>query len=574
MDTTTPEAGRRPPRREWIAISCVLLVGLFLSMLPHLLRWSQTGSAQWLCDTDELVPYGQILAHSSRMHPWKMGDPALPSGGASMYPWIQLGPWTLLANWTGVGPIGAFALMRFYAGLTVGLGLYLILRTPGRAMLGAALTVIVLSDHGFTSGIPFVKHWMSVVQIATGNPSEALNGWAGVMRQFRLITPGLSFLSLALVLFTLMRVRERPTTGRIWAAGLALGLCIVTYFFYWTTAVSAIGLLAILDRRSWKTYAAILVIGGIAGSPAVIQTSLIKAQYGSEWLARNEFMMPLLHPIHMLSKRALVLCVVAGFAVWRWNRTLLPLWAMQFCALGLSQSHELTRLYIQPWHWQDLSEMIGILNLAGIAGVLYERHLAQRRWAAVALWLLASAQFAGGTYLRAWSTDHNRDSARIERFRKEWMELSRTLPSEALQENSVIGGEIDMTQWAVLHRNVRSLTGATALSPSVNNRQWMERRMVNAHLKGLPEDQIEGSARGEYAALWESGSMTEAEFAAQPAAFRKLWQEIRADPKPYLDRFGVRYAVTRVGATPFNVDTGAWTVLSESAHWKLWERKP
>jgi predicted neuraminidase len=41
--------------------------------------------------------------------------------------------------------------------------------------------------------------------------------------------------------------------------------------------------MAILDRKSWKTYAAILVIGGIAGSPAVIQTSDGKVHITYTW---------------------------------------------------------------------------------------------------------------------------------------------------------------------------------------------------------------------------------------------------------------------------------------------------
>jgi hypothetical protein len=127
-----------------------MLAGVLLAVLPHLLRLGRTGDPTWLSDIDELVPYGQQVSFAHHQHPWRMGDPALERGGATVFPWIQFGPYLIGARALGTGPMGTFILMRIWAGASLALGFHLALRgdPPGLARCGA------LDPADFGSGSP------------------------------------------------------------------------------------------------------------------------------------------------------------------------------------------------------------------------------------------------------------------------------------------------------------------------------------------------------------------------------------------------------------------------------------
>jgi len=569
---TIPTAGQSR-RGEWLPLCLLLSAGLLISMLPHLLQWVRTGDATWVCDTDELVPYGQLIAHSYQQHPWKLGDPALPSGGASMYPWIQFVPWILLSKAMNLGPVGVLMLMRVFAGLSLGLAMHLLSKRPGNRIASFALALIALSDCGLTGLAPLYNHWAAVLKVITGSNTGGLNGWGGLPPAFRLITPGLSFIGLGLALFSLIELRAGPTSRKTWLAGIAFGYCVASYFYFWTAVGGAIALLALIDRKNWKRYLIVLLIGGALGSPALIQNFLTKAAYGEEWLARNEYFVRLSSPSHSFPKKLVVGYLLTGFAVWRWNQRLTPIWLTGLVALALSQSHELTQIWMQPWHWTMAAAMLNNLIVLHLGLDLYERWIGGRRWGSVLLIALATSTFAGALILRGWSSQHNLESARMESGRQAWLELLAANPTLRLEPGSVIGGDTSATDWAVIYNGVRPLTGATEISPSVNNLQWLRRRVLNGFLRGATEDSIKRLAYEDWGVVFNLSFLSPTARQEEMADVALTWREFHLDPEAELDRQGVRYLVLPPTSAPPHTTAPTWTRIAASPSWQVWERK-
>ena len=84
--------------------------------------------------------------------------------------------------------------------------------------------------------------------------------------------------------------------------------------------------MAILDRPRWKAYLLVLVLGGMIGSPALLQNFLTKARYGDEWLTRNEFFTHRANPVFWMHGKLFVVYALGAAYVWFLRRTLLPVW--------------------------------------------------------------------------------------------------------------------------------------------------------------------------------------------------------------------------------------------------------
>jgi hypothetical protein len=558
--------------REWPTAALLMALGLLIAVFPHLVRWASTGDAVWICDTDELVPYGQIISQAYREHPWKLGDPALPSGGASMYPWIQFAPWMLLTRLLDLGPVWVFGVMRVVAGLSIGLGSYLLARRPGTALLGGILAVLALADHGLDSGLPFLNHARAVLQILAGTPDETLHEWAAPLMQYRIITPGLSFLSMAMALHGLILLREAPSPRRLAYAGIAFGYCIAAYFFFWTSIGGAIGLLLFIDRANWRWYAGVIAIGLLVGSPALLNNILTKATYGDEWLVRNEYFVRSERPLFIFPRKMMALYAVTGFWIWRYHQRLAPVWLAGAVALFLSHSHLLTKVFMQPRHWHIMAGLLAtFMVLHALAdGWTWLTH--NRRWATPTLIAIAIAQFAGALVIRHWATDQNRGSAQTESNRQKWLRFLKANPALHFEPNAVVAGDTTATDWAVLYSGLRPLTGAVDLSPSVNNAQWLRRRTLNAWLKGIPEDQVHISADAEYGVWFNRSFLTPAQREKDLATFRSTWREYETDPTPDLTRMGVRYLILDASATPPTAVQSTWQRLPTQGDLQVWQR--
>lgn len=549
-----------------------MLAGVLLAVLPHLLRLAKTGDPTWLSDVDELVPYGQQVSFAYHQHPWRMGDPALERGGATVFPWIQFGPYLLGARALGSGSLGTFILMRIWAGASIALGLYLLLRGIRPGWLAAGLAILLVSDQGLYRGIPLLMQATSILSILQGQPLEILHEWSQVLPQLRMISPGMSLFSLLLTLFLLVRLHREPTTRHAIHAGLGLGLCIATYLYFWTAAVIAIGCLAVLHPSRWRLYFIVLALGGCVGSPALLQNFLTKLHYGDEWLVRNEYFVPVQVRVWNPPKLAIAVYALLAVYVFRFRPVLQPLWWTGLAAILLSQSHHITGILLQPFHWLMVPGPLAAILFLHATADAWRRWVPDRFPTGAVITLLVAAQFSGGLLLRGWATDRNRASASIEERRQSWLAFLRANPGLKLTPNAVIAGDPQITDWAVFDQGLRPITGSLGVSPSVDNAQWLRRRVLNGYLKGFSETNVHGSAFSEHSVWFELGQMDEAARNRQIGVMRETWRDIDADLNLACDAFAVRYLMTPIGATLHRPVLDQWRIIGTNVSWELRER--
>lgn len=561
-------------RQDSIILACLVLVGLVLSLLPYGVRAFQTGDPIWVCDTDELIPYGHIISHAYHQHPWRLGDPAQPAGGASMYPWMQFVPAILASKWIGGGTWGATFLMRVWAGVTIPIAGYLLLRRDRKLWLGACLALIFLADHQMTEGVPILRHFAATLEVLRGNTSQDLHQWSSPLRQFRIISPGVSFISLGLSLFTIIRLRD--DSGRraiVWAA-LAFGFCIASYLYFWTCIAAVLVGMAVLDRPRWKAYLLVLVLGGIAGSPALIQNFLTKARYGDEWLARNEYFARRSNPVFWMHGKLFILYALGGAYVWFIRRSLLPVWLAGTAALAYTEFHYFTGIYIQPAHWLFVAAPMGIVLLFHAAADAWERWAPNNRISTGVVVAFAAMHLAGALTLRSWAANNNRETAAMEANRQSWKRFLLHAPNLSLATNAVIAGDTKVSDWAVISHALRPLTGTVALSPSVNNEQWARRRALNAYLRGFQRTNVTESAFAEYGVWFHLASLNPQETEAETRQLREEWTRIASDPQQWVDTYSVRYCVLpATNAFPLEKNP-RWHSLARSQEWQVWECRP
>jgi len=575
MTQDATEKGQAKPgswsRQDSVFLVVLIVVGLALALLPYGMRWFQTGDPVWVCDTDELIPYGQVISHSYHQHPWKLGDPAQPSDGSSMYPWLQFVPAILASKLVGGGTWGTTVLLRVWVGLTLPIASYLLLRRTRRLWLGACLALLFLGDHQMTEGIPILRHFAATAEVLRGNPSNELHQWSSPLRQFRIISPGVSFISLGLALFTIMRLPQDSGRRAILWASLAFGFCIGSYLYFWTCIAAVLVGMAILDRPRWKAYLLVLVLGGMIGSPALLQNFLTKARYGDEWLTRNEYFTHRANPVFWMHGKLFVVYALGAAYVWFLRRTLLPVWLAGAAALAYTEFHYFTGIYIQPAHWLFVAAPMGIVLLFHAGADAWERWAPKGRLVTAAIVSITALHLSGALILRSWATNNNRETAAMESNRQSWKRFLQDAPNLSLATNAVIAGETQVSDWAVISHALRPLTGTVALSPSVNNEQWARRRALNAYLRGFTQTNVTTSAFAEYGVWFHLASLNPKQTAEETQQLQAEWARIASAPQDWIDAFSVRYCVLPI-TTPFPLEKSPrWRQLARSNQWHLWE---
>lgn len=281
-----------PPRRA-IRLATLappalaMLAGLFVAILPHLMQAAKVGSPAWIADHDDLL----YLTYTSRAyvhHPASLDDPMDPDSGICTYPWLQMGPAVLTARALGLGPLGVSIVWRAWGGLAMPLMAYFLLEqamrgAPGlagegrrsvRRWVAAGLAALTVSDPGFVGGQPWFRQAQITAQVLSGRiPADLLDNRPQIHREWRVITPAISLPFLLAFAWLLSRAREAPSRGRIVASGIAYGLLFHVYFYFWTAATVALGLLALVDRSKRRVALGTGVLGGLIGLPAVLSTS-------------------------------------------------------------------------------------------------------------------------------------------------------------------------------------------------------------------------------------------------------------------------------------------------------------
>lgn len=565
---------RRPLGRSDLGplLACIV-AGLIVALWPHLVWWRSLGEPTWISDNDDLL-YLSVAGRSYFEHPARLSDPARPQGGPTLYPWSQFAPAVLTAHGLGLGPANILLVWRAWAGASLALAFYGIVRlaTP-TPRVAAALTFLMLLDCGFLDSRPIVQQARVAARVLLGQTGGLFATKPLIFNQYRIITPGLSLYALALFVWLLLRARAAPTRERVTLAGLGLGMLFYVYFYYWTAAGLALALLWAIDvgHRSvaWRAAA----IGAVVGLPEVVRSALVRQGAADGWPMRVNLFLPISRTGELLVHKEALLALALTFA-WCWTRERrwLPLWTVAASGWLLSNHALLTGLQIQNDHWSYVRAPCLTWLMVVLALVpLVERALATRRGTAAVLALLA-AFGAVGLGLRHLEATRTTETVAIQNRWKAYR--AQRAGAERLAPNAVIAGDPAFVNCAAIAEDQRPLNHYSVLvSPSISDAEWDARVALNAFLLGADRatfaaEQTQWADRTAWGP-WARDPNRQAERLASRLA---AYDRAARGPEAALDRFSVRYLALPTGHAPSSGRGSGWALRQQGPSWGLWER--
>lgn len=541
-----------------------------MALLPHVVWWLRVGEPVYFADHDDLL-YLSVTGQAYFNHPLTLGDPTQVSGGATTYPGLQFVPGIVLARILRLGPSAIDVFWRAWAGVSIGLGSYVVIRQFVRGpALAAALAIFFMADVGVFSANPLWKQGVVAFQAATGRAPGLFDTFPQLLVQWRIITPALSFGYLLLHIWLLARARERPTWPRLFASGIGFGLLFHSYFYYWTSAGLALVLALALDAGHRRVYFHTGWIGGLIGLPAIVSGYLVKRAYSPDWLHRTDNFLPIARFSEILVPKAgLILLAIGLAAAWLRRRDLLYLACLAGSGLALTNHQVATGLQIQNFHWVYVwAPCVSLLVILLLAHVLMRSPWPRPVvWAAIAVW---GVHVSAGLWLRAQEATRSAQSLELmnvyTRYRAQ--RLRADVPS--LPANLTVAGDPDFVEFAVGLENLRPLDHyCVAFSPGVRDAEYGERMALNAVLRGVDRSAFLAGQAKELTTGWGPWSRDPRLRAARLDFLSAAYDACAADPTALIDRFGVRI-VARANATP--PPGSDWQPIQSGPSWHLWER--
>jgi hypothetical protein len=535
----------------------------------------------WIADSDELL-YLAVAGQSYFEHPFHLADPMLQGpSGRSMYPWIQFAPGILPARALHLGPLAIGFFWRAFAGVSMGLGMFLALRKIiRRPWLAAAGATWMLSDPGMLTGQPFFQQLAAMLKLAPLIRGDYLiAGEPQIMRLWRIITPGLSLVYLLLFLIALLHLRSSPSRRSTVFAGIAFGLLFYVYFYYWTAAGLALVICAALDKRLRHPSILAGLIGGLVGSPALLGGLSLKNSTGHDWLQRTDTFVSIPH----FSEQLWFIvpdCVLMISLLWvlTRRRDLLPLWALAFSGMILANHQIVTGLQIQNSHYIYIfGPVFSLLAVSGFAAVA--QHFERRRPLLVKCCAIAlcAGSLLSGLWLRAAEAELTaiplKLQADLARYRSQ-RERSTEDPIGRLIPNSVIAGDPMFLDLASIVEDQRPLTHyAVLISPSVSNQEWDRRDALNAYLTGQTLEEFVVHQDEFFQHLVYGPTVHDpAARATRIESRENEFQKITADPETALREFNVRYIALTSNQTLPPAIASKFALLQNGPTWVIWQR--
>lgn len=539
----------------------------------------------WIADSDELL-YLAIAGQSYFDHPFHLADPILQGhSGRSMYPWIQFAPGILPACLLHSGPLSISLFWRAFAGISMGLGIYLviwkIIRRPWMAAAGATW---MLSDAGILTGQPLFQQLAAMRKLALVRGDYLIAGEPQIMRLWRIITPGLSLVYLLIFLFALLHLRASPSRRSTVFAGSVFGLLFYVYFYYWTAAALAILICAILDRGLRRSFILTGLIGCLIGVPAILSGSSLKNSTGHDWLERAESFVPIPH----FSNQFWFIvpdCVLMISLVWILirRRDLLPVWALAFSGMILANHQIITGLQIGNYHYiyvfGPIFSLLAISALATAAG-----HFAQRRPLLVKCCVagVCAGSLLSGLWLRATEAQLTAIPLKLQSDLTQYRSQREDGPGDLargpiarLVPDSVIAGDPIFLDLAAIMEDQRPLTHyAMLFSPAVSNEDWDRRDALNAYLTGQTIEEFGIHQREFFQDLVYGPTAHDLSVRALRIENRENeFRKIMKDPETALGEFNVRYVALTGNQKMPDVAAARFKLLQEGPTWDVWERK-
>lgn len=555
-------------RKEAAPLGICVFVGLALSCLPYLLWWPYLGEPLWLADSDELY-YLSLASQAYHDHPLRLGS---ETGGA-IHPWLQLGPGILAAKALGLGPLRIGFLWRIFAGISIPIGWYLLLRRfLSLPWLVCAGTVVLLSDVGLLSGWLLAKQILVLARCVLGRPGDLFENFPSLHYQWRISSPGLTLIYLLLYALSIERAKERPTLARILLAGTGLGVLFVVNSFYWTAAGLSLLALIFWDSARRAVYFKAGIIGTGLGLPWLLfgfKSALPEA------LQRMDILLPIPRLSEFLvPKLGIALVSASGFWVYFRRRDLISLWTLAFAALALLNQQIVSGLQVQNYHWSFVWGPILCLVLVLAALGALEGLLVRSRRFAWALGTAVAVHASAGFWLRSQEALKTRSCINImeeyRRYRGQFL-----IPGVSrLKSGAVAAGDYGFMNFAVILHNLRPLTHEiVAEDIEVSNRELDERIALNSYLMGQNRRTFEKAQRNWVARNVWGPEFRDSRLGEERIAVKlRLYDEVARDSGAVLDRYKVRYlALPSGGALPAVLVSG-WRRLEDGPTWQVWER--
>jgi hypothetical protein len=584
-------------RLDWFAAAACALVALTLCVAPHVAMFVRHGTLRYVANVDDRLYLTMARAPYYGETEWRDGFVSRREHVPCIYSWAQIAPGAYLARALGL-PLELTALVWKVAGaLLLGPTLFAMFRklclgTGNATAWALGCTIVGLTDPGFMGPVerfgiePFVK----LSAMIRGAPIDSM---AHSMVQYRVLSPLLSAPFFFLTLSGLVPPGPRRPSDVV-AGGVGLGLCMVTYFYYWTTAVVVLGgYFAYLvvagwvrpDRRAGlfaraRRVAAIAALGLAIGGPTLVGNYLIFADpaykpilermvKGFSFSAADPLRWAQLYNRWFLAKLALGM---AGVLVLRDPKLAFFVW-VSLVGFALRNSGVVTLREFENNHFANVTIPMSAVLLIGIVvrsvprlGEVTGRRLARALWAVPVLFLAIAAAW------RPYEALHARDPKLILQMQRSLDPLARALAASG--PDATVAGP-DETFWLLLGSRAAILSDIYALwqASAIPTEEFIERHALNGWLKGLDRARYEEIAVG-HPVGFPPYRRPEWKPEALARTLGAVFLRIETDPayaSAMLDRYRPTHLLTRdPSETP--VRAGPWKQLVSTGEWTLWER--
>ena len=550
--------------RELLPLAITVAIGVGIATIPH--WWLR--DPEWVADYDELSFYLPVGAASYRDHPWRLTD--VTTGGPAYYQPLPIVPGILLAKALDVGPWQVGLCWRVYGAIAIATGWYLLLRCRFRPFISVAVASILMADPGMLNGQLTIGLARALIRCVSFADLPETTPTAVSLTQWRILNPVLTW-PWWLAFFALMaRAVEVPVRRRIVPAGVACGLLFHVYFYLWTAAIVGLLLALSIDRRKWRVYVGVGLIGIAIGLPALIASAQFRAAHGSDWMHRTDKFLPVGRFEEILLPRVSVVILAVAW-VWVWFRNWNLAWLACFATASLLLLNQtvVTGLQIENFHWNyalgPALALLVVLVTADLVARLPERF---SRFGPILLGVLALITVLGGGYLFARAASRLPENVRI-REAKAAFQTQMSGPS--LPEKGSVAADAEFQYLAAIGYDLRPLDAYSAVLSPMSNDELDLRVALNCHLLGWSRERFESDQRNRLIVnRWgteaRSSEAREARLAMRLAKF----DAIAANPDEFVDRFDVRVLARSVGE-PDRVPPG-WVLHNRGARWNVWVR--
>ncbi|MCY2935861.1 MAG: hypothetical protein NT172_17045 [Planctomycetota bacterium] len=585
-DRSTGQIGRGMALSLWPMIVAAGSITV-LSILPHLINWVRYGDFSFWSNSDNFV---YMAFHKANYFgSWHLNDPYRPASesGSVLYSWIHTVPISQLVHRIGWGAEELNLIWRLLGGFSLGVSVFLITNylfrnSPEGPWVACSAALIFVSDPGSIDGRSFIQPFLIIIQ-RVAHPEIPISDDL-VLPFFRVITPLTNYFLPIIALLAIFRAENR-----VWAivAGIALGLNILTYFFYWTVLIPVMGILAVaslilaklgIEQERHKKYARnlimALIIGVLIGLPDVIFKRQIQNQAGAQAildrLCRGQIMpkgdsIRFIYLFNRFYFLEISLLTVMSLVIR--HRTLWTIWLTSIFAFIMTNSAILTGLEFENWHWSYLSHPM--LELGLIYG--FFQWLAPYKTGRRLIYSASLVYFLIGLGLRTHGTVVSIQPARYRQMQQDTKALLG--PLEALQLNSnaaLIGpGELD---WLAFHTRGFQMYQEPYSShiSMLSDNELIRRHALNGYLQGLD--------RAAYIALesprmcggcsilnpeWQPDNVRR----ARVAAFLNLTED---EAREAISKYSAVVVLksTSEGQPPH---CGSWKLVAKDTKWSLWK---